>query len=156
MEEFNTTCDLKDRLEKNRLITSDGHWLWLGCISKQGYGLIQTTERLEKVHRLAYRIYKEDIGKAWRGGAENLVLHNPPCIIRHCFNPEHLYLGNNKQNAKDCIDAKRHRNSRKTYCAKGHPYNEENTYWRKGKYGRKCKMCMSINSLNRKFKRIEK
>lgn len=44
-------------------------------------------------------------------------------------------------------------NSIKTHCPKGHPYDEENTYWEKGGKGRQCRTCRKAASLARKDKR---
>jgi hypothetical protein len=52
------------------------------------------------IHRVAYRLYKEiDLPN------DIMVLHKFPCTIRNCFNPDHLYLGDQKQNMKDAVEA---------------------------------------------------
>jgi hypothetical protein len=87
---------VQQRLEFNRKITEDGHWLWLGVTNNHGYGQIRIDGVAFLVHRVAYRLYKEiSLDNAI------LVLHKPPCTIPNCFNPDHLYLGDHKQNTKD-------------------------------------------------------
>jgi hypothetical protein len=93
---------VRERLESNREITEDGHWLWLGGVDAYGYGQISIDCKMMKVHRVAYRLYKAvDLDN------DVMVLHKPPCLIRNCFCPDHLYLGDAKQNCKDMIDAGR-------------------------------------------------
>ncbi len=46
-------------------------------------------------------------------------------------------------------------NRSKTHCARGHPFDEENTYIRPGKYGRSCKECMRENNARFYAKRAQ-
>lgn len=67
------------------------------------------------------------------------VLHR--CDVPYCVNPEHLFLGTDKENHRDKTAKGRHWQSLKTHCPKGHPYAGDNLYvTRDG--GRKCLVCL--------------
>ncbi len=75
-------------------ISENGCWEWTGYRVFDGYGQILISYRNYKTHRLAMYF--------WRGfklNSKQMVLHhcdNPPCC-----NPDHLYLGSAKDNARD-------------------------------------------------------
>lgn len=68
-------------------------WLWIGCRTRAGYGLIGHGGRLIYTHRVAWALTIGPIPDGlW-------VLHkcdNPPCV-----NPAHLFLGTNRDNMID-------------------------------------------------------
>lgn len=71
-----------------------------------------------------------------------VILHtcdNPPCC-----NPDHLKLGTRAENNKDMAAKGRYNNQKKTHCAQGHPYDEENTHLHhdpRGYIFRRCRQC---------------
>lgn len=66
---------------------------FLGAINKGGYGCITVEGKVLCAPRFFYAKYKGPIiDKLW-------VLHR--CNNPRCVNPEHLYLGTSKDNAKD-------------------------------------------------------
>lgn len=67
-----------------------GCWLWLGVIQRDGYGVYG---RRELAHRAAQRIH---CGPPPPGA---YVLHR--CDVRHCVNPDHLFLGGHQDNMDD-------------------------------------------------------
>jgi hypothetical protein len=75
-------------------------WSWLrGCYSA-GYGQFKAGGKGYAAHRLSYEI---SVGPIPEGMC---VLHkcdNPPCV-----NPDHLFLGTQKENMQDCVNKKRH------------------------------------------------
>jgi hypothetical protein len=70
-------------------------WEWVGGTNGYGYGAFKLNKRMEHAHRIAYIIQFGDFD-------QNLhVLHtcdNPPCV-----NPNHLFLGTQKDNMLDMI-----------------------------------------------------
>ena len=133
--------ELKSRLFSSRVITPDGHWIWLGSLDADGYGQISIENRQHKVHILSVAIFK-DIDPIGQN-----TLHLPPCVRRDCFNPEHLYLGDAKQNTSDMMSLERGRHQQKTHCPQGHPYFGDNLYICKTPtgFGRKCRACYIAN-----------
>lgn len=69
--------------------------VWKGCKDKDGYGLTAIKGVKMPAHRAAKSFLEDVTGK--------YVLHT--CTQRGCVNPDHLYLGTQKQNVQDQIDA---------------------------------------------------
>ena len=77
-------------------------WLWIGSKS-HGYGWMRykNIKPRPKAHRISYELYN---GKIPKGIS---VLHK--CDNCSCVNPKHLFLGTQKDNIKDMVKKKRHR-----------------------------------------------
>jgi hypothetical protein len=92
--------DIKERLFKYRKIDKNGHWLWIGFVSK-GYGQICLWTRKGRttvsVSRLACAI--------WLGldleDHQQVSCHKNSCHESLCFNPDHLYVGTYSSNVND-------------------------------------------------------
>lgn len=71
-------------------------WIWRESF-KNGYGQLTWKRKNTYAHRMSYEVFnrKLDVGE--------LVCHK--CNNRQCINPEHLYAGDKKTNAKDMIDS---------------------------------------------------
>lgn len=79
-----------------RTITDQrGCWLWQGALRGKGYAATSWRDRPIEAHRLVW-----------------ILIHGEPppklevchtCDVRHCINPEHLWLGTRKQNAQDAV-----------------------------------------------------
>lgn len=75
-------------------------WMWKGAVyAKTGYGHFNTNKKDFTTHRFSWLIHKGDIPEGL------LVLHI--CDVRACCNPEHLYIGNHKDNVRDAVERKR-------------------------------------------------
>ena len=74
-----------------------GCWLWLGPYNKDGYGKIQNNNKSLLAHRVSYERF---IGPIPEG---MLVLHR--CNLTSCVNPDHLKVGDSRENAKDRMKA---------------------------------------------------
>lgn len=118
-----------------------GCWEWLGSKNSQGYGNFGTRYRagsnrryvIEKAHRVAYELC---IGPIPEGMTLDHLCRNHSCV-----NPAHLEAVTNRENVlrgtgPTALAA------RKTHCSNGHEFTKENTYQRKDKPGRKCRICM--------------
>jgi hypothetical protein len=82
---------------------NSGCQIWLGTISKFGYGTVTANGRTgQKVHRLAYEIAHGPIP----GGSH--ILHR--CDVRCCINPSHLFIGTNADNVADKVSKRRQAN----------------------------------------------
>lgn len=95
--------ELKEVLQAWYQINKDGCWIWKGALSK-GYGHSSLLKPLGEImaHRVAYILYRGSIPKGL------FVLHS--CDIRACINPDHLFLGTQKDNQQDAVS--KGRNSR--------------------------------------------
>lgn len=82
---------------------TDGCWNWTAAINDSGYGVI--TDRARKCHHRAHRL-------SWELAhgpipADQLVLHK--CDNRRCVRPDHLFLGDHAENARDKVAKGRQR-----------------------------------------------
>lgn len=78
-------------------------WNWLGSKAAR-YGRFSIGNKQLLAHRASYSCYNGEIP------ANRLVLHS--CDNVYCVNPDHLFLGNHSDNAKDMVIKQRH-------CKKG-------------------------------------
>lgn len=69
-------------------------WYWIGSLDPSGYG-IWSYGKKTRAHRAVFELWGKKI-------PENmLVLHI--CDARNCVNPDHLYLGDQRQNVHDMM-----------------------------------------------------
>lgn len=126
------------RVKSRCTITGSGCWEWQGFKNPAwGYAMGSYRGRTNSLHRLVYEVLH-----GVRLAREQYVCHS--CDVRHCLNPDHLWLGSNSENQKDSSRKGRHYESRRTICEHGHPFTPENTYLRPSKSGgvaRICKTC---------------
>jgi hypothetical protein len=75
----------------------DGCWEYTGILNNKGYGWKSFGRGKDRgkwvVHRIAYTIWKGEIPSGY------CVLHS--CDNTACFNPDHLWLGTQKDNMND-------------------------------------------------------
>lgn len=78
-----------------KTLKTDTCWLWQGHIDKRGYGRIglEKPHEQDRCHRVGWRLHKGPIPDGLR------VLHH--CDVRNCWNPDHLFLGTQRDNVLD-------------------------------------------------------
>jgi len=119
-------CSNKCNILGNIKINKDGCWEWQKGKNQNGYGLAKDLDdRTQKkgnkqktiaTHRLSFIIFKGEIPEGL------LVCHT--CDNRSCCNPDHLWLGNHKSNARDALKKGRLAVENLNYRAKkGSPSN---------------------------------
>ena len=87
------------------IVTADGCWLWRGSVNSWGYGRTKTSLSSERsAHRISWVLHKGPIPP------EMNVLHR--CDTPRCVNPEHLFLGDDTDNVRDCVAKGRHATKR--------------------------------------------
>ena len=146
--------DLPENI-KRRFLTkvnkTDDCWLWEGRVNPGGMGQFriapkskgnQTGCRLD-VHKLIYLWFK--------GPIHNGMEIDHLCRVPTCVNPDHLDPVTHLENMHRGVAAVGTHHSRKTHCIHGHPFNDENTYWWRGK--RVCRACVAINKQNLRLRR---
>jgi hypothetical protein len=126
-----------------RLIQADfpeGCWRWQGEKDKDGYGCWRPYGKQNmhyRAHRFSYEYFRGPI-------PDNLPLDhlcNTPC----CVHPYHVEAKTQRANVLRGrgISAE---NARKTHCKRGHPFDEMNTGYCQGRYGRQrvCRACGAL------------
>jgi hypothetical protein len=126
--------DVRERLERRRVITSGGCWLWRGS-SNNGYGTIQVAGRMRYVHVLAYEFYVGPVPE------KHQVDHL--CKARLCYNPDHLEPVTQYENiARSGV---RWAKFQRGTCQRGHDTTDPaNVYVRKDNGYRMCKECQRL------------
>lgn len=85
--------DLFRRFESKVEILTNGCHEWKSTIRSNGYAHFWFNGEQVLAHRMAWLLYCDEIPSG------KLVLHT--CDNRKCVNPEHLYIGDAKDNAQD-------------------------------------------------------
>jgi len=91
-------------------IPESGCWVWMGTTTVRGYGQIESNKRKYYAHRASYEAF---IGKIPEG---MYVCH--ACDNVYCVNPNHLFLGTQKQNLEDMVKKGRSTRGEKNPMAK--------------------------------------
>ena len=89
-----------DKFMRKVVVAGNGCWEWNGYINDSGYGRYRLKNKKTLAHRAAWLLLRGPIPN------DLLVLHH--CDNPKCVNPDHLYLGTNGDNMRDC--ARRGRN----------------------------------------------
>ena len=90
-----------DKLLRRMSISENGCWIWNGPTTSSGYGQIYEigARKPSSAHRVSFAHFNGEIPRGmW-------VLHK--CDCRLCFNPAHLFLGNQDDNMKDAASKDR-------------------------------------------------
>lgn len=87
--------DIKIRILNNIKIDDNGCWLMRPQKKNNGYAKMEIDGTNKRAHRMSYEAFIEPVPQGL------LVLHH--CDIRHCVNPEHLFVGTAKDNTQDMM-----------------------------------------------------
>lgn len=110
-----------------------GCLIWFRGKDRDGYGKITFQNKSWRAHRLIWTVTKGSIPS----GA--FICHK--CDTPSCIKLSHLFVGTVTENNRDCVDKKRHKESRKKMCVNGHKFSKENTYiWRKHRHCIECRL----------------
>lgn len=127
-----TAAQMLEYILNHCRVTEKGCWEWRSSRARSdGYVQASFNNKVWRVHRYAYTIAIGPIPPMLD------VLHtcdNPPCC-----NPDHLFVGTQRDNMLDCIGKGRHPTPEKTHCAKGHAYSEHGKVSKTG--WRRCILC---------------
>ncbi len=82
--------------------SEDECWEWLGCKDKNGYGQFGVDKKIYKSHRISWILANGQIPKDNSGYGTMLICHT--CDNTFCQNPNHLFLGTQKDNIDDKVN----------------------------------------------------
>ena len=139
------TASIEERLRAGLKIAFGNCWRWTGARNPNGYGVLRVDGKLDRVHRIAYRL--------WRGEIPEGLEINHKCYVRDCVNPDHLEFVTHAEN----IQKRSHRpyklepepRTTRNHCLHGHEFTKENTILFKKKY-RACRVCHNENIYKRR------
>lgn len=120
--------DLPRRIA-DKITVRNGCWLWTAGKDRKGYAKLKWNNKSIGAHRIVYALLVDEI-------SDGLTVDHL-CPNKHCVNPRHMEIVTVSENA--------YRRWDNGLCPKGHKYDEENTYWHKGK--RHCRKCHKARSL---------
>lgn len=125
------------------VVDPSGCLMWAAGRSGGGYGAFDHGGRKVAAHRFAYTAL---VGPVPDGLELDHLCRTPACV-----RPDHLEPVTHRTNTLRS-EAPTAVNAAKDGCANGHPYTEENTYYRAG--GRDCRACKRDRS--REWKRARR
>ena len=117
--------DVLDRLMAKVETSPSGCWEWRAAMFANGYGQFRHKGQNVKAHRIAYELLVGLI-------PEGLTIDHL-CSNKRCVNPDHLEPVTQLENTRRAT-------ARKTECASGHPWVEENIYTDRRGWNR-CLVC---------------
>lgn len=86
-------CSDKCRFEAKIDKQENGCWIWKSSKGNSGYGKFHIRGKPMLTHRYSYELYKGSIPKGM------CICHS--CDNKLCVNPDHLWIGTQKDNAQD-------------------------------------------------------
>lgn len=144
-----------EHIAANSALTESGCMEWQGPITNAGYGALTWKGAdgvvIRGAHRLAYHLLVADVHPS-------LVIDHL-CRNRACVRPDHLDMVIQRENTLRSPDTLATKNLAKTHCAKGHPFDAENTYiWHQKSprqcTTRRCKTCQREYAERRRAARM--
>lgn len=93
---------LKEKVEIDPMTAC---WNWTASLRPTGYGQMRYLGTTELAHRVSWMLFRGPIPKAENVYGTMNVLHH--CDNPKCVNPEHLFIGDQADNAKDAVSKKR-------------------------------------------------
>lgn len=75
-------------------------WIWTGALTRGDYGNMMIKKKTKRAHRVSYELFVGPIPQGLH------VLHR--CDTPQCINPNHLFVGTQKENLADMRKKMRH------------------------------------------------
>lgn len=127
------------RIKARLRVAESGCWEYTGYVLPTGYVQVSYHSQRTKAHHVVHMATKGPVPDG------KVVMHS--CDNRKCLNPDHLSLGTQSENIRDCVAKGRQASRRKTHCPRGHAYAEHAHYHtspnaiQQASPWRACKMC---------------
>lgn len=87
---------LSEKIERNiTRIPESGCWIWMSSLNKGGYGRVCAGKKPFFAHRVSYEQKHGSIPNGM------MALHH--CDVRCCVNPDHIFIGTQKDNMTDKV-----------------------------------------------------
>lgn len=90
---------LTERFFSRFVELDNGCWQWKAHTDKDGYGYLPGDKKNIRAHRFSYEIHKGEIPD------KMIICHH--CDNPGCVNPNHLFVGTQKDNAQDALKKER-------------------------------------------------
>jgi hypothetical protein len=134
-----TDAELIERIKSKVHVSETGCWVYPGSLNGGGYCQASFNGKKYMVHRFMY-----ELTYGMKINPKLVVCHE--CDNPRCCNPEHLWIGTEKQNMRDAADKRRWSRQRKTHCKRGHEYTPETSVIRiqRGRPARNCLLCNKL------------
>jgi HNH endonuclease len=108
----------------DKVLVGDECWERDTPSEAHGYDYYYIGRKRVYAHRYAY--------EQWYGSIDPTLDIDHLCRNRRCIRPTHLELVTRSENVK------RGERAQRTECINGHPFDDENTYYGRGRKCRKC------------------
>ncbi len=115
-----------------KVVTSDGCWIWTACVNNDGYGGFWDGKRWT-AHRW---LYERLVGPVPDGLELDHLCRNIRCV-----RIDHLEPITHQENIVRGVSWAG-QNAAKTHCPKGHPYDLLNTLYEGVERVRRCRACV--------------
>lgn len=137
---------VNERFGESYTIQPSGCWLWNRETRGRGlrgnrktpniYGAFYFNGKTQSAHRVAWQLTFGPIP------SRLLVCHT--CDNGLCVNPEHLFLGTNRDNMQDCSRKGRIPSANKPFCKNGHSLDKSSALHKETLRGkiRQCRGCI--------------
>lgn len=126
-------------------VQPNGCWHWLGCHDTNGYAQFRGGGRDRTAHSWIMEVV--------HGPRPPDLVHDHLCCNKGCVNPAHLERVTPRENLMRAPHSPAARNAAKTHCAQGHPFDEQNTCYSKGR--RSCRACVRAYYHRKKAERAQ-
>lgn len=121
--------------QKIEIVLPWGCWQWTGALSNGKYGSMYYEERMQKAHRVAYKLFIGPLGDDLE--LDHFLFRQDKCIGTLCANPYHCEPVTGTENRRRTKGEMMN----KTHCRQGHKIEGDNEYLEPSTGYRRCLIC---------------